>query len=178
MGNKHQKGVFSIELVFVLLGLSACLYFFFDLSFQQMKKSQLERVTYSMVSVLKERSLFFQNTSGKRIQVVTKDDVAKIKKLSSRYLNVDDNRISIVVSSIIDNGSVNEIKMTSKNIPCTTKNKIERTMGAKFESNNKYAPIYQVTICQSIPAWYERVINRNSNVNSRILQAQSTFIGR
>ena len=169
-----QAGVFSIEMAFVLIGMCAALYFCFDLGYQQIRKSQLERVSYSLVSVLKERTLFYQ----KKEQVST-EEVNDLHLLAVRLLNIKNNsQVSVVVDQRIQGQPSTQIRSTiSQVISCKPHQMLSDKFDITLEKTGKKAPVYQVTVCQQIPAWFESVISGEAK-NSRILQVQSTFIGR
>lgn len=89
---RKQSGVFAIELAFILVAMSASLYFCFDLGYQQMNKSKLERVSYSLVSLLKERSLFYSGQPKN-----TGEEARELRNLGSRLLGVPKDKLSVVI---------------------------------------------------------------------------------
>ncbi|USD67751.1 tight adherence pilus pseudopilin TadF [Vibrio sp. SCSIO 43136] len=169
--NKN-RGVFSIEMAFVLIGMSACLYFCFDLGYQQIRKSQLERVSYSLVSVLKERTLFYQQK-----QPVDGKQVAQLHKIAARLLNTSPERVAINVDYRI--GKTQRINQSQRHgFTCESQGKLNQKFDVALEKTGEFAPVYQVTVCQKIPAWFERVIGKDIDNDERVIKAQSTFMGR
>jgi len=174
----QQQGVFSIEMAFVLLGMSACLYFCFDLGFQQIRKSQLERVSYSLVSALKERSLFHPTINNKPSYKVEPQEVKQLHNIAAAMLNVKKKDVSVIVSSRLPKGKTQSLSALSPNVPCRTYSPISTKLVVTTESINQEVAIYQVTLCQIVPAWFERVIGGEAQKNDRVLSAHATFIGR
>lgn len=172
--SKTQHGVFSIEMAFVLVGMCAALYFCFDLGYQQMKKSQLERVSYSLVSVLKERSLAFDKREN-----VDKNEMHNLQKLAAKLLSTEIEKVSVVVDYRIgQKRGRSQYQKAVGDPPCNPHQKIDSRFDVTLEKSGKKAPVYQVTVCQQVPAWFEKAINGKVDFDDRILQAQSTFLGR
>lgn len=177
--NKKQRGVFSIEMAFVLIGMCACLYFCFDLGYQQIRKSQLERVSYSLVSVLKERSLLYRkNKNDTQYEIVNASQVEQLKSIGAKLLGVDKNKISVVVDYRIEAINKPRVSALSAGIECTPLQTLSNKLDVTLEKGGRPAPIYQVTICQQVPAWFESIVGGDKSKNKRILQVQSSFVGR
>ncbi|MGF1834981.1 tight adherence pilus pseudopilin TadF [Photobacterium sanguinicancri] len=176
---KKQKGVFAIEMAFVLLGMCAVLYFCFDLGYQQIRKSQLERVSYSLVSILKERTIIYKkNKNDKNYETVVQAQVDQLKKIGAVLLKVDESEVSVAVDFRINAQSKPRLSALSTGVSCSPQVLLTNKLDVNLEKSGDPAPIYQVTVCQKVPAWFESVIGSNASKISRILQAQSTFIGR
>lgn len=176
---KKQKGVFAIEMAFVLLGMCAVLYFCFDLGYQQIRKSQLERVSYSLVSILKERTIIYKkNKNDKNYETVEQAQVDQLKKIGAVLLKVDESEVSVAVDFRINAQSKPRLSALSNGVACVPQIALTNKLDVNLEKSGDPAPIYQVTVCQKVPAWFESVIGSNASKISRILQAQSTFIGR
>jgi tight adherence protein F len=174
MTASKQSGVFSIELAFVLVGMSAALYFCFDLGFQQTKKSQLERVSYSLVSVLKERKLFFESKD-----LNTGKEASQLHNLAAHLLNVDKSKVAVTIERRVGKeGQRRNITETSGQFVCATKDSLDSRFDIPLEKSKKVAPVYQVTVCQQVPAWFERAIGKDKQKTERILTANSAFLGR
>lgn len=175
-----QKGVFSIELAFVLIGMTSCLYFCFDLGFQQIRKSQLERTAHSLVSLLKERSLFYASSRGQKLPARIQDSQAlQLQVIGARLLNSKVEDVSVVIEERFNGKHHSTRRALAPDINCTppfslNSNELDITR----EKQGNYAPLYQVTICQRIPAWFERIMGNDPKKTDRILTSYSTFIGR
>lgn len=176
---KKQRGVFSIEMVFVLIGMTACLYFCFDLGFQQIRKSQLERTSHSLVSLLKERTLFYSPKNNTTNYRISPDQAKQLRTIGARLLNTTEEHVSVVIEARVKGRYLSSQYALAPQLNCSaTKSLNTKDLDVKRERNNSYAPIYQVTICQRVPAWFERVIGNEPDKKDRVLTAHSTFIGR
>jgi len=170
--NKSQTGVFSIEMAFVLLGMCGSLCFCFDLGYQQIRKSQLERISYSLVSVLKERALFFDKRES-----ANSNDVRKLHTIGTKLLGAKKEDVAVVINQRVAGQKGTHLKYPAS-LSCAPKQKLSKSFDVTLEKSGKYAPVYQVTVCQRIPAWFERIIGEEADKNDRIIQAQSSFLGR
>ncbi|OAN12988.1 hypothetical protein A3K86_15060 [Photobacterium jeanii] len=180
MRRYKQKGVFSIEMVFVLMGMTACLYFCFDLGFQQIRKSQLERAAHSLVSLLKERSLFYNKSSSKQAKyIITSGQAQQLRTVGARLLNTTEDNVSIVIESRVNSNYTSPSVALAPQLNCVSPKPLSNnTLDVKRERSGSSAPIYQVTICQRVPAWFERVMGNEPKKKDRVITAHSTFIGR
>lgn len=177
LNKNRQQGVFSIEMAFVLLGMGACLYFCFDLGYQQIRKSQLERVSYSLVSLLKERSLFYSDDQTQPNYRPNSQETEQLQRLAARFLNVKTDDVSVIVESRVSGRRV-VFKKLASNVPCELNYPLNQSLAVSSGGKKAEAPIYQVTVCQIVPAWFERIVGNQADKNDRVLSAHSTFVGR
>lgn len=77
-----QRGVFSIELVIILIGFSLLLVFTMDVVTKQTAKGKLDRLAYSVVGILKERTQIFDSS-----QVLSRSEATMAYELVSNSLN-------------------------------------------------------------------------------------------
>jgi len=169
-----QKGVFSIELAFVLLGMCAFLFFIFDLGFQVVQKSQLHRTSYSLASVLKERKAFFTKGTRATNWDINADEAREMLQIAQNLLGQgkDDLRVNIGFKS----GKKPEQSFFAGNgdIKCDAKSiGDDITEGSKHDLN-----VYRVTLCRRVPAFFEKAIAGQADKESRVLQSTSLFVGR
>ncbi len=170
----NQKGVFAIEMAFVLLAMTAFLFFIFDLGFQVVQKSQLHRTSYALVSVLKERKAFytekFRNTNWD-IDELQAEQMLKIAK----ELQAND-KSPLRINIGFKNGVKDEQNLSygDSSITCDAKPiPNSMTQGTKHDLN-----VYRVTVCKRIPAFYEKTIGSQPDKTDRVLNSTSTFVGR
>ncbi|MGF1692155.1 tight adherence pilus pseudopilin TadF [Photobacterium kagoshimensis] len=175
-----QKGVFSIELAFVLIGMTSCLYFCFDLGFQQIRKSQLERTAHSLVSLLKERSLFYPSSRGQQFHTrIQESQAQQLQLIGAKLLNSKVEDVSVIIEERLSGKHHLTRQALSPEVNCAPPFSLaSKKLDITREKQDKYAPIYQVTICQRIPAWFERIMGNDPKKTDRILTSYSTFIGR
>lgn len=175
-----QRGVFSIEMAFVLIGMTACLYFSFDLGFQQIRKSQLERTSHSLVSLLKERTLFYKQPRNKTPNyMLSPEQAQQLRTVGAKLLNTTEDHVSVVIEARINGTYQSSQHALAPQLNCTSVKPLKNTaLDVKREKHGSFAPIYQVTVCQRVPAWFERVMGNQPNKHDRVITAHSTFIGR
>ncbi|MDO6498439.1 tight adherence pilus pseudopilin TadF [Photobacterium sanguinicancri] len=171
MSNKiSQKGTFSIELSFVLLAMAVLLFFIFDLGFQVIQKSQLNRTSYSLVSVLKERKAFYSPNSRDTNWTINQSQADQMLQMAKK---LQGNNADIRVSIGFKSGSQAEVSLSAGDNSLTCDSRpIPNTMtqGSKRDLN-----VYRVTICKKVPAFYEAAFLSNKN---RVLSSTSVFVGR
>ena len=160
---KKQCGVFFIELSFILFFISVLLLFTGDVAFKLFNRVALDRASYSLVNIVKERHLFYND----RIDL-NQQDINDISNLASRLLP-ESHFIGVDVQSLYK--GVN--KRFSSNGGCSvatiSKNLVpENISGTVF-------PIYQVTLCYEIENWLDKFLI--STRKSR-LQSTSVIVGR
>ena len=169
-----QKGVFSIELSFVLIGICALLFFIFDLGYQVVQKSQLSRTSYSIASVLKERKAFFTKGTSATNWDINANEVQEMLHIAQNLLgkNKDDLRVNIGFKS----GKRVEQTYQAGNseIACSAQSiGNDITEGSKHDLN-----VYRVTVCRRVPAFFEKAIAGQVDKDSRVLKSTSLFVGR
>lgn len=152
----NQDGVFTIELAFVLLFLSVLLVFTGDIAFQLFNRVNLDRVSYSLVNVLKERTRFYDDNL-----VVTQAEVDDLDTLAARLLGYSQKpntaSYGMRVESIV-NGAFSTIDIQSKGgVPCKSNDSlINRKHLAPQTSADKQFPLYQVTLCLNVDSWFNQ----------------------
>lgn len=169
---KKQKGTFAIELALVLVGMTALLFFIFDLGYQVIQKSQLHRVSYSLVSVLKERKAFYSPNPRDTNWDITQSQADQMLAMATNLQVSKNIRVNIGFKS----GNSNEIKFYAgdASIQCDSKPiPNSMTQGSKHDLN-----VYRVTICKKVPAFYEKAVTNNDKKTTRILTSTSVFVGR
>lgn len=171
---KRQRGVFSIEMVFVLFGMGMFLFFLFDSGYQIVQTSQLNRASYALVSVLKERSAFFSRGSKTIRWEIDGDQAVQIQQMAQQLLG--ENSANVRVNIGLKSGAKPEQNQLAGNsaIPCPA-SPIASSLsyGGKFPLN-----VYRVTVCRRVPAFFERAVLGDSQQTSRVLQSTSLFVGR
>ncbi len=85
---KRQKGSFMVELVFILTALWGVYLFAADLSYQLLLRAKLDRSSFALVNVIKERSRYFEgDVLGGKNLAVTNADLEDLSKVASRMLD-------------------------------------------------------------------------------------------
>ncbi|EOU2462852.1 tight adherence pilus pseudopilin TadF [Vibrio navarrensis] len=171
---KRQRGVFSIELVFVLFAMGMFLFFIFDSGYQVVQSSLLNRTSNSLVSVLKERSAFFSQRSQSIRWELDSQQASQIHQMALRLLaeRSDNVRVSIGLKSGVKSEQV--FTAGNNSISCNAK----PIQNAFPEDSQSSLNIYRVTVCRRVPAFFENGVLGDAQKTSRILQSTSLFVGR
>lgn len=185
MKNK-QHGVFAIEMAFVLFFLCALLIFTGDIAYQLLNRVNLDRTSYSLVNILKERTRFFstQNADGSRTvrYAVTQKDADDMESLAARLLGrPDTGTFGLRVESLRYNGSTEYYdrytKSMNNTLDCDPDDALtSRRSLVPLSASGKAAPLYQITVCYRIDSWFNRFMG--SNNQQAYLHSSSAIVGR
>ncbi|WP_394209275.1 tight adherence pilus pseudopilin TadF [Enterovibrio calviensis] len=157
-----QRGVFIIELTMILLVLSLIIVFTMDVVVKQTVKGKLDRLSYSLVSLLRERSQLFEGN-----ETMTFDEAAKSFSLIQRSLNstmgnFDISRLGMVIEQQRFDANKNPITavvnqhiFTLGAYSCEPEEPLRQKMDLSpvTQFDNKLA-LYQVTLCYRTDNWY------------------------
>ncbi len=167
-----QKGVFAIEMSFVMFFLAALLFFTGDIAYKLFNRVNLDRVSYSLVNIVKERTRFYH----KRFELNQKD-LSDIQKLASELLN-DHNQFGLRVESLI-NGKIQIFNNTADNssacLGFDSLNNRKRSELVPVNLKSKPFPLYQVTLCYEVDNWFDRFMGKNK---TSYLHSSSVIAGR
>ncbi|EOD78761.1 Flp pilus assembly surface protein TadF [Grimontia indica] len=164
-----QRGVFTIELVLVLIGFSLVLVFTMDVVVKQSIKGKLDRLSYSLVSLIKERTELFDGD-----ETITYAEATKGLDLVSRSLkdtigDFEASRLGLYIEQqqFDDNKQpispvVNVHRFSLGQYACqpdtVLSNMIDMAPITQFD--NKLT-LYQVTICYRSKNWYGDIVGEN-----------------
>lgn len=151
--NSKQGGVFIIELALVLTFIAALVIFTGDIAFQLFNRVSLDRASFSLVNVVKERTRFFQANPN-----VTREQVEDLNTLAAGLIHSDSPH-GIRVEWTVDGHNV-----TSINVPmeggqeCVSDDSLQNQLDLVPEKTTYLAdgtnrtskvPTYQVTLCMT-----------------------------
>ncbi len=167
-----QRGIFAIEMSFVLFFIAVLVVFTGDISFKLFNRVALDRASYSLVNILKERTRFY----NKRFEL-NQQDIDDIQMLGSRLL-ADNRAFGLRIESLHKGvfqtftGNVNQAPV------CSNVDSLNQTKRAELvpeNSNGKEFPLYQVTLCYLVDSWFEQFFG---NAKKSHLQSTSVIVGR
>ncbi|PSW07400.1 tight adherence pilus pseudopilin TadF [Photobacterium lipolyticum] len=171
MRNK-QRGVFAIEMSFVMFFLAALLFFTGDIAYKLFNRGNLDRASYSLVNIVKERSRFYD----KRFEL-NQQDLSDMQKLASELLN-DHKQFGLRVESLVK-GSYQEFNNTvDASTACSTLDSLnnpKRKELVPVSLKGKEFPLYQVTLCYRVDNWFDRFMGKNK---TSYLHSSSVIAGR
>ncbi|MCL1145361.1 hypothetical protein L2747_04930 [Shewanella marinintestina] len=174
MRNK-QSGAFTIELAFVLLFTSALLAFTGDIAFQLLNRVNLDRVNFSLVNILKERTRFFDGNL-----IVTSTDVDDLDVLAARLLGYAQTSetapYGMRVEWLVNDRYSSINKGIGGGTPCSAGDSLkDRTSLVPHSSADKHFPLYQVTLCLNTDSWFNQFWGDDT---SHYIHSSSVMPGR
>jgi len=171
MGNK-QQGVFAIEMSFVLFFIAALLLFTGDIAFKLFNRVELDRASYSLVNIVKERTRFYH----KRFEL-NRQDIDDMQILASRLLT--GNRPYGLRVESLNKGVLQTFNRTVAQGPtCNNADSLKQASRSQLVPKNlagKLFPLYQVTLCYEVDSWFEQFFGKQKQTH---LQSTSVIVGR
>ncbi len=163
----NQTGVFIIEFAFVLLAFSFVIVFTMDLVAKQSVKGKLDRLSYSLVSVLRERTQLFDGDETMSYQEATKAYNLIRKSLRSTLAPFEESRLSVLIEQqrfdedknpISQNTNEHIFRMGSYACPAVTPltNMQDLTPITQFDNR---LTLYQVTLCYRTDNWFGSLVD-------------------
>lgn len=155
MKNK-QQGAFTVELAFVLFFTSALLIFTGDIALQLLNRMNLDRVSYSLVNILKERTRFYEENP-----IVTVREVEDMDILAARLLGYPKTSeaapYGIRVEWLVDDSYAAIDKGIEGGTPCRPDDSLkDKASLVPTSSADKTFPLYQVTLCLKTDSWFNQ----------------------
>lgn len=169
-----------IELCFVLSMLSLFLMFISDTAMQLLTRGELDRISYSLVSVVKERSRFFVDDENHPVWPVSKqeaDDLREIlaRRTTSGFVVIVESAYEDALGDTISN-SFTSSGNGGQALAAACGQGTELAQSPLFtqlanDSGVKLAT-YRVTVCQQSPNYF------NPTGQPRVIQSSAVMVGR
>ncbi|MGF1776243.1 tight adherence pilus pseudopilin TadF [Vibrio nomapromontoriensis] len=157
---RNQQGSFAIELAFVLVGLCMIFLFSTDLSHKLLVRAKLDRSSFALVNVLKERTRYFSDAEGQVLDFnVTAQDLDNMAIVAARMLNVSQNNVAIQIESLTDGPTVTSLSSRLfGQMSCNSGSINDYKDLIPVEDGVKH-PLYRVTLCEKHDSWFESFTN-------------------
>lgn len=154
-----QRGTFSIEFAIIGIFFSLLLAFSGDVIIKLSVKGKLDRLSFSLVNIVKEQTQFYDPDSN---QALLKVDAQKLKKIAKNSL------ARTLGTFDVDNFGmlVEEVKFSEKNTvgsfvsydlapnTCVVKNTLQELKSISVVSSwDRQVPLYRVTLCYETENW-------------------------
>ncbi|EFM96878.1 tight adherence protein F [Actinobacillus pleuropneumoniae] len=190
----NNQGSVTVEFIFIFFLFSVLLIFLVDVAILQSTTGKLQRTSYSLLNVVKERNI---SDGGK--EEVTQEDVNKLKKLAVKLMGeTDENLIDVTVQYYgfeaikpqeLGGSSTRPEKKTkslSKELStggqCKAAYSTNITDAAplteNFKGSNRYAAIYYVTVCRKMTNLFKGLTLAKQDYESGRLRASALGVGR
>lgn len=180
--NYSQRGTFTVE--FAIVGLIFSLLFVFsgDVIIKLAYKGKLDRLAYSLVNIVKERTQLYDDSYSLTPANVT--TVANIAEASLRRMitDFDSNKFGYVIEAVtFDASHRSTYQAFSSNvvgnsaIQCNTPNKLNQMMHlSKITTWGRPSTLYRVTLCYETANWIGDLLN----MNFTRVESDAVMIGR
>tara|TARA_Y100000588_G_C14077468_1_gene848588 strand:- start:143 stop:703 length:561 start_codon:yes stop_codon:yes gene_type:complete len=165
----RQQGSFTIELLFVLIALWGVYLFAADLSNQLLTRAKLDRSSFALVNIIKERSRYFDGDvlAGQNVSV-TRKELRDMVKVASRMLNTPVNNVAIKIESLTNNNNVAEFSSSKfRSLNCQTDSIIDHADLAPVDKGVVY-PLYRVSLCEEENSWFKPFFNGGTSTTVKI----------
>lgn len=177
----EKKGVVSIEFAIVLIAMFSITFFAMDTGMYIMEKNKLERVNYSLMTLIRERTRLYGN-----INTLTQTEVNELERIATKLLGgslannikvkVDglyfDDINSTPTNMIIDKETsmISQKHSTLSNTECFSSLSTVSTLknNAVWVDPKGWRPVFRVSVCvpnrNKTPFAYYRHNNNSSSV--------------
>ncbi|WP_245907172.1 tight adherence pilus pseudopilin TadF [Photobacterium sanctipauli] len=169
----RQRGVFAIEMAFIMVFLCAIFLFVSDISMQLLQRVSLDRTSYTLVNVLKERRRFYANEEGVVRLSLSQTDHQQMAQIAQRMLGADANAFHLTTESLV--GGRHQQYQSANNINCPVAILTPSSPLIPYNLDNEPLPMYQVTVCMQRESWFSRFFNSSS---TQTLHSTSAIVGR
>jgi tight adherence protein F len=173
----NQRGVFAIELAFILFTLCAIFMFATDLSQKLLVRAKLDRTSFALVNILKERYRYFDGDITNKVNLeVTEIELEEMRQVAARLLDTNKDLVAIQVESLID--AEYEMQLSSnrfKSLGCSAGSIASERHLVPKEGSVQF-PLYRVTICEQHDSWFDPFVN--GDTESVTIHSSSVMPGR
>ncbi|WP_427834068.1 tight adherence pilus pseudopilin TadF [Actinobacillus pleuropneumoniae] len=189
----NNQGSVTVEFIFIFFLFSVLLIFLVDVAILQSTTGKLQRTSYSLLNVVKERNI---SDGGK--EEVTKEDVDKLKKLAVKLMGETDEKLIDVTVQYYGFEPIKpqDPKISSATRPEKKLKSSEYSTGSQckaaystnitnaapltenFKGSNRYAAIYYVTVCRKMTNLFKGLTLAKQDYESGWLRASALGVGR
>ncbi len=169
-----QRGAFTIELALILFVVIAIFYFMSDVSHKLLVRAKLDRVSFALVNVLKERTRYYEENV-----ILTGDDRDEMVIIAARLLNTAPESVALRVEAMHDGSAANIDSFESdqfNNLGCNVPLISSKEALVPVENGISF-PLYQVSLCESNSSWFARLLGI-ANLSEITISSSSVMVGR
>lgn len=167
-----RKGAIAVEFAVVSLLLISFIFFFADIVIRESTAGAMDRLSYSMAGVIRERTQLYN--SDERINQTDVDQLYRLAQKALSDMHIDASQLEMSVQEMhfqsLDK-MTHEIKqedyvvrLSAHNVSgqCEPNHPIEynHTVLAPMGSYQRIVPIVNVTVCLPTVSWFSRFISR------------------
>lgn len=151
--NLKPRGNFTVEFAIVGLFFSLLLVFSGDVIIKLATKGKLDRLSYSLVSVLKERTLLYSDSGDEVLpaEAVNLKTIA-VNSLNRTFTNFEDEDFSMCVEGLTFDAS-NSAKPVNYSCSWTASETLAELSTFSVITSMQQAPVYRVTLSYETDNW-------------------------
>ncbi|WP_159738833.1 tight adherence pilus pseudopilin TadF [Vibrio atypicus] len=174
-----QRGSFSVEFAIVGLVFSTLLVFSGDVIIKLSMKGKLDRLSYSMVNILKERTQLYEEdytikqSEARELYVISQGSLSRMGGTS-----FDSNRYRLIVEeqTFRSNGSPNPVRTFNFGPEvCTLRTTLSDLRHLSVVTSwDRQATLYRVSLCYETDNWVGDILGGDF----RIVSSDAVIIGR
>lgn len=200
-----KKGAISIEFAFMTILLCLLIAFMMDVFITYSTLGKLDRVSYSILNIAKERTKFYKDQKDNVVYIPTQQEIDNLRKIANKLLygSTDQMKAGVTVEVVTFKGSESEfdfnfnarnpspkkdkyITINSRddnNKICQPLKPLDQQLNLTVLSENpRFVPLYQVTVCiPSVSSMFLKLTNslfKENNQGISFLQSSSAGVGR
>lgn len=190
---RNQQGAVLIEFLFSVVMLLSILFFMFDLTLIRGNMGKLDNLSYSLASLLRERTLLYVGKDGQVGHTLSDQDLNTFRKLAKVmfYGDPNDGRpLYLVLDSLIfrqtrpnqpnqlDGRNSKKLGDIDKCHPTTDLKNVKDFAPKSEQGQGRVLPLYQVTVCvPSTPSFFGSFFTGNY-YESGMLRSSSITLSR
>ncbi|QIM63723.1 hypothetical protein A1D29_10715 [Pasteurellaceae bacterium Orientalotternb1] len=183
----NMKGAVAVEFMLLLIVLVIMFAFMFDLVLMRSTVGKLERTSYSLLNVVKERTQLYANTNNSNLSDA---DITELQTLAATLLYGEGNPSKKKVEVYLEYLELNDptdlndrnSRSIKKGFPitkgsantCTPLIPVSAlTKSSPVSETLRSVPIYQVTVCAEVGSLFQSIIVSKKNQSLGLLRASS-----
>ncbi|WP_434355698.1 pilus assembly protein TadF [Parasalinivibrio latis] len=176
-----QRGVYSIEFSIIGLVMGVLLVFTFDVVVKQSVKGKLDRLSYSAVSLLKERTQLYNESDVISPSEIDQLSLIVTESLGRTWSNFEQSNFGIRFEQqkFVDGVAIVPVEDTHLfsrgDVGCTPEIALNELTHLSPETTfGRRATLYQITICYLSDNWIGELLSSNF----RLVRSHSIMVGR
>lgn len=174
---KKEQGNFTVEFAIVAVFFSMLLVFSGDIITKLSVKGKLDRMSYSVANIVKERTQLFDESSFSITESEYKKADAIAQASLSRTLESFDSKLFgsvLEVQTFNNNFAPNDLQtFSSGNIACDIGDPLSPDLSV-ITSWGRKATLYRITLCYETDNWFGELIGGEF----KVVNSRSIAIGR
>lgn len=183
----NKKGAVTIEFIFMMILLTFVFAFLTDLVILRTTQGKLDNASYSLVSILRERTELYGDNGGELsdgtensdVVLTNSGDLNQFQQLANLLLAGDRNAKKIEV--VLERWSSDNYQILTNSTRCKPYQSLDKLkdLSPRSEVNNeRKIPLYQVTLCTEVGSLFQSLIVNKESQSLGLLSSSSFSVAR